>query len=152
MIIKVLRYSDDGDSTLGLMYIDGAFACYVLEDEHRNEKVYGQTRIPEGVYPVKLRIEGGFHERYIRKFTGIHMGMLEIQNVPDFEYILIHIGNDDDDTAGCLLIGNTVNNNQLDAGFVGHSRDAYIQVYPKIADAIREGEEVWIHVADMEEI
>ena len=152
MIIKVLRYSDDGDSTLGLMYIDGVFSCYVLEDEHRNEKVYGQTRIPEGVYPVKLRKEGGFHKRYMKKFTGIHVGMLEIQNVPNFEYVLIHIGNDEDDTDACLLVGNTANNNQVDAGFVGHSGDAYIQIYPNIADALLEGEEVFIHVADMEDI
>lgn len=152
MIIKVLRYSDDGDSTLGLMYIDGAFSCYVLEDEHRNQKVYEETRIPEGVYPVKLRKEGGFHKRYKKSFEGIHVGMLELQNVPDFEYILIHIGNDDEDTAGCLLVGNTANNNAVDAGFVGHSRDAYLNVYPKIANALLEDEEVYISIADMEEI
>ena len=39
------------------------------------------------------------------------MGMLHVLDVPNFKYILIHCGNTDEDTAGCLLLGDTQENN-----------------------------------------
>ena len=47
-----------------------------------------------------------------------------------FEYILIHCGNDDDDTSGCLLLGDTQTQNNVSDGFVGASTQAYKRVYP----------------------
>ena len=77
--------------------------------------------------------------------TCIHIGMLHIINVPNFEYILIHIGNTDEDTAGCLLVGNSQGSNLIQKeGFVGSSTDAYKDIYPEIAKAIEEGQEVSI--------
>ena len=57
MEILLLRYSDDGDSTMGLLFIDGKFECHTLEDEHRDVKKPGETRIPEGKYKVNFRNE-----------------------------------------------------------------------------------------------
>ena len=63
--------------------------------------------------------------------------MIHVDNVPNFEYILWHIGNDDDDTAGCLLVGKTSQDN-----FIGSSTVAYKEIYPDIAGAIIRGDKV----------
>lgn len=149
MNLTVQRYNSSSESTLGMLFIDCKFECYTLEDEYRTQKVKGETRIPAGKYKVELRREGGFHSRYLQKFgQTFHKGMLWVKDVPNFEYILIHIGNDDGDTAGCLLVGNTANNNNLGKGFIGASTDAYKKFYPKVADALMNGEEVWIEYKD----
>jgi hypothetical protein len=149
MEITVQRFSSNNESTLGVLFIDCDFQCYTIEDEFRSKKARGETRIPAGRYRITLRNEGGFHSRYLQKFgADFHKGMLWIRDVPDFEYILIHIGNDDDDTAGCLLVGNTANNNRSGAGFVGDSTGAYKELYQIIRDAILDGDDVWINYLD----
>ncbi|WP_439182501.1 DUF5675 family protein [Carboxylicivirga taeanensis] len=149
MELKVLRYSSSKESTLGLLFIDGVFACYTLEDEHRAVKVIGETRIPAGRYRVELRTFGGHHWRYLKKYgPEFHKGMLQVMDVPGFTDILLHIGNDDDDTAGCLLVGDTANNNQEKAGFIGNSTVAYNRFYPLVRDAILRGDEVILEVRD----
>lgn len=105
MKLLVDRVQSNSDATLSAIYIDGAYVCDGLEDEHRAKKVSMETRIPEGVYKVGVRKEGGFNAKYSERFKSFHKGMLHVQKVPNFEYILIHCGNTDDDTAGCLLVG-----------------------------------------------
>ena len=145
MELKVLRYNDNGESTLGLFFINGQFACYTIEDEKREHKVHGETCIPIGTYPVRLRTEGGFHNRYLQKYGAeFHKGMLHVQEVPGFEFILIHTGNTDDHTEGCLLVGDQPNNNVIKDGFVSQSVNAYKRIYPEIRDALLQGEEVTI--------
>ena len=140
MELLVDRYNSESDYTDGLLFIDCEFECYTLEDEGRTVKVYGETRIPDGRYKIEFRNEGGFHQRYTDKFS-FHKGMLWIKDVPNFEYILIHIGNDDDDTAGCLLVGSTADK---DKGFIGASGNAYKGMYPKVANALLSGDNVFI--------
>jgi hypothetical protein len=73
-------------------------------------------------------------------------------DVPDFEYILLHCGNTDEDTAGCLLLGDTQENNNIKKnGFIGRSTAAYMRVYPPIAAALEAGEEVTIEYRDLAE-
>lgn len=150
MKLVVLRISSQEDSTSGILMKEDSqgnweFLCYTLEDEYRKDKISGETRVPAGSYPIILRKEGGFNERYSKKFPDMHIGMLHIINVPNFEYILIHIGNTDEDTAGCLLVGNSQESNLVKKdGFVGSSTNAYKTIYPPIAQAIEEGQEVTI--------
>ena len=149
MRINLQRLISDDESSIGAMFIDCDFKCYTLEDEFRSKKVFGETRIPFGEYEIKLRTEGGFHERYLNKFgADFHKGMLWLQDVPNFEYILIHIGNDDDDTAGCILLGSTANNLLTSSGFIGESTSAYQHFYPIVRDALLSGEKVTINVRD----
>ena len=76
--------------------------------------------------------------------------MLHVLNVPGFEYILIHCGNTDEHTAGCLLVGDSQENNQItEDGFIGKSTQAYKRIYPMIAKAIRKKEEVTIEYKDL---
>lgn len=149
MNIEVVRYSTSDESTLGLLLIDGSFECYTLEDEYRAEKVAGETRIPAGIYALELRTFGGFHTRYLNKYgSDFHKGMLEVMNVKGFTDILIHKGNTDDDTAGCLLVGDGANNNQTKDGFVSNSGLAYERLYPKIASELLAGKKVTIAYRD----
>ena len=149
MQLEVLRFNDNGNSTNGLLFDisngERVFLCYTLEDEGRQTKVYGETRIPEGEYCIGWRTTGGFNARYSARFSDIHMGMLEIMDVPGFTYILIHCGNSDKDTAGCLLLGDSqTNNTNLSAGFIGNSTSAYQRVYKHIAEGMESGEDVTI--------
>ncbi len=156
MKLQVLRISSEKDSTSGLLFdvTNGRkFLCYTLEDEYREEKIKGETRIPAGTYQVVLRKSGGFHNKYVKRYGKMHRGMLHIINVPGFDYILIHTGNTDEHTAGCLLLGDTQTNNQIAKdGFVGSSGQAYKRVYPKIADAIENGECVTIEYIDYDNV
>ena len=149
MEVNIKRYSHGKDDTLGLMFIDCEFVEYTLEDEHRNQKVYGETRIPAGVYSIGYRKVGGFHNRYSTKFPKMHKGMIEIKDVPNFKYILLHRGNTDDDTAGCILVGNTANYNKGAEGFIGNSTGAYKRIYPMISDALESGDDVNIVIEDL---
>ena len=156
MQLEVVRYSSELDSTNGLLFdvTDGTrrFLCYTLEDEHREDKVVGETRIPAGEYRITLRRIGGFHTKYAKICPTVHRGILWVRDVPDFEYILIHCGNTDEHTSGCLLLGDTQENNQVKKnGFVGHSTRAYFRVYPYIAAALEKKEEVTIKYVDFDD-
>lgn len=70
----------------------------------------------------------------------MHKGMLWVRDVPGFEYILIHTGNTDEHTSGCLIVGNSSDIK----GFIGSSVNAYKRTYPSIAQALENGEEVTI--------
>ena len=153
MKLQVLRFSSESDSTNGLLLdvTDGInFLAYTLEDEYRKTKKSKETRIPAGTYEIKLRNEGGFNQRYSKKYSSIHRGMLHIINVPGFEYILIHVGNSDEHTAGCLLVGDSQENNQINKdGFIGSSGNAYKRIYPSIAEAV-QNEGVTIQYIDLD--
>jgi len=145
MKLQVIRTQFGKDATNGLLFIDGLFECYVLEDQYQEVKVMHETCIPEGEYEIKLRTVGGFNERYTKKYPTMHRGMLWLQDVPGFEYILIHQGNTDEHTSGCLIVGDT--QQDLDVsfnGFVGSSSVAYKKLYPKLSGAILKGEKVTI--------
>ena len=104
-----------------------------------------ETCIPEGEYKIKLRTVGGFNQRYTKKYPTFHRGMLWIKDVPGFEYILIHQGNNDEHTSGCLIIGDS--QQDLDVNFngmVGSSANAYQKLYKKVSAAILKGDDVTI--------
>ena len=149
MKITVNRFVSDGDTTLSEISFDGKFECFGLEDEYRLEKVASETRIPAGVYVIGLRTWGGFHAKYSRhpSYSAIHKGMLEVMDVPNFTGILIHVGNTDDDTAGCLLVGLIANSQEGNIS-IGNSRVAYIKFYKKVLVAIENDEQVTIEYVD----
>lgn len=144
MRIEVKRYNRQSDFTQSLIFLDGKFECYGLEDEIRPQKLYAETAIPKGIYKIELRKEGRFHQNYSKKFSHFHEGMLHVTNVPGFEYILIHIGNTDDDTAGCLLVGRSALKDSI-----AESTIAYQAMYQKVISAFEHGEEVTIEYLDI---
>ena len=152
MKLEVIRFSSQNDSTLGLLFDvthGRKFLCFTLEDEARDTKVMGETRIPAGIYDLKLRSEGGYHNKFFKNFgPAFHKGMIWVQNVPNFRWILWHTGNTDEDTAGCLLLGDSSQQNVSKGGFIGASNDAYKRVYPVIAEAILSGQRVRVKYID----
>ena len=140
--IKVKRFWENGDATIGIMEVGGK-KVFTLEDEYRSLKKFGETRIKSGVYRVLLRSEGGMNERYMERFPHIHCGMLWLQNVEDFTHIYIHIGNEDDDTLGCILVGLGAD---LSSGTIQRSTDAYRLIYANIANQIMNGKDVYISI------
>ena len=145
MELKLLRYGHGGDSTGGLLFVDGKHFCYTCEDEYREVKVAGETRIPPGRYEIKLRNEGGLTKRYAKRFD-FHKGMLHLQNVPGFNWIYIHPGNTDDDTEGCLLVGYSARTHSAQEYSTGLSVAAYTDLYKKVLEALNRGEGVFITV------
>jgi hypothetical protein len=144
MKILVQRFHSTKNYTAGLMYIDGEFVCFTLEDEKRDVKVYAETRIPSGIYTLSLQTSGSLHTRYKAKFS-FHKGMLLLNSVPNFSGIMIHIGNTDKDTAGCLLVGHTF---CLGCSKITDSQKAYEKIYPRISAALLNDETVNVHVVD----
>jgi hypothetical protein len=146
--VHVKRVSDNGEASLGIIYLDGVAFCGSVEDqEQKGEKVKGESRVSNGVYRLALRPEGGFHNRYAQRYSEMHRGMLCVYNDKDwklncpdgkkFQYILVHLGNTDDHTQGCLL-PNYVLDFLNDKG--ARSGDAYKKLYPILRDSIKNSD------------
>ena len=107
-----LQRTERGDRyTMGRLAIDGEPFCDTLEPTDRHleaatmrpeQKVFGQTAIPTGTYPVVLT----YSPRFKRTLP-------LIQDVPHFEGIRIHPGNSAADTAGCILVGRRLHSGRL---------------------------------------
>ena len=145
MKLQVVRTQFGTDATNGLLFVNGLFECYTLEDQYQAVKVMHETCIPEGTYDIKFRTVGGFHEKYKKRYGNDHYGMLHLQDVPNFTYILIHAGNTDEHTSGCLIVGETQQDLDIsDDGFIGHSGKAYLKLYNKVAKQLLQGKDVAI--------
>lgn len=101
--------------TIGDLYVDGRFFCHTIEDKVRplparcpdtpmgrtckcKEKEYARTAIPAGTYRITMERS----PRFKRVLPYLH-------DVPHFLGILIHSGNTEKDSAGCIIVGkNTV--------------------------------------------
>jgi len=143
--LTVVRTQFGTDATNGLLFINGIFECYTLEDQYQAVKVMHETCIPEGTYDIKFRKTGGFHAKYTERYKNAHYGMLHIQDVPNFTYILIHTGNTDEHTSGCLIVGETQQDLEISKdGFIGSSTTAYKKMYAKVAGQLLQGKDVSI--------
>lgn len=119
----LLKRKFKGDTyTIGDLFIDGKFFCNTLEDKVRilpllchetaqgrackcKEKVYVQTAIPAGTYKITME----HSPKFKRVLPYLH-------DVPHFLGILVHSGNDESASSGCLLVGkNTVKGKVLES-------------------------------------
>lgn len=104
--------------TIGDLFINGEFFCNTIEDTVRKlptscpfipckckEKIYSQTAIPAGIYRITME----YSPRFKRILPYLH-------DVPHFSGILIHSGNSEKDSAGCIIVGiNKVKGKVLDS-------------------------------------
>jgi len=120
MKLKLTRVFKAETYTISRLYIDGEFFCDVLEDKVRDlskeDKVWGQTAIPSGIYKIVIT----YSNRFKRDLP-------LLLNVPQFEGIRIHPGNTAVDTHGCLLVGMNT-----EKGKVTQSRITFDRLFAKI--------------------
>lgn len=156
MNLLLQRFSDNRDSTLGLMFkkvMDGQqerlrFYCYAIEDEARAVKVKGETRIPSGFYEIGLqKIDTPKTLQYRAKYPWFKEH-IEITKVPNFIGVYIHIGNTDEDTEGCLLLGDNADNNQIGPGSVSNSTMAFKRFYEEVYELLKNGTKVFLEIRD----
>jgi hypothetical protein len=147
MNLELLRFNDNNESTIGLLFLNGKFFCYTLEDEHRDIKVRGETRIPEGHYKLGLRKEDTPLTLSYRKKHTFFKYHIEVLNVPNFSGIYIHPGNNDAHTDGCILVGNNLNNNRKAKGLLSDSTTAWKELYEILYPLLEKGTEVklWVN-------
>ncbi len=142
------RIASDNESTLGLLTVNGKKFSFVIEDEEREVKVKGETRIPAGKYQVKFRKElSPLTEKYRAKYPWFTYH-LELTNVPNFKYVYIHIGNFESSTDACQVVGNK-------AGFDGNNHfrnfesvDNFKRLYLVVSESIERGGDVWYEIVD----
>ena len=145
MNIELPRKITSAQWTIGEMSMNGVYECFTLEDEKRTVKVHGETRIPAGRYKILFRkVESEKTKKYRARFPWFTWH-LELQNVPNFKYVYIHIGNTDKDSDGCILLGKTADHV---AGTIGQSVAAFTTFYQKVSALLENGREVWITIVD----
>ena len=119
MKLTLIRKYKKKDYCIGELYIDGKFFSNTLEDpdrgltstmnltEIKSKKIKGDTAIPTGLYKITLNVASSKYSNFSKypyaKFCNGKMPRL--LNVPGYEGILIHAGNTQKDTEGCILIG-----------------------------------------------
>ena len=137
MHLTLYRFSESPESTIGLLYEGKYFNCFTLEDQYQKIKVEGETRIPEGLYQVKQRkVLSGLTKKYRAKYPWFDYHFM-LQDVPNFNYVYIHVGNDDDHTDGCILIGDRLKSNKVDdVNNLGSSTPAFERLYKRMKDAL----------------
>lgn len=131
---------------VGRLYIDGTYFCDTIEDEDRGlhdnmtaeevrrVKVFGKTAIPTGKYKVSINIVSPKYknsEYYQRFANGSRVPRL--MNVKGFDGVLIHCGNTEGDSAGCVIVGE----NKV-KGQVINSKLTFEKLYKKLQEATDE--------------
>ncbi len=116
--LKLERIFKGEKYTIGRLYVDCKYFCDTLENTDRgltscmsvneilNKKINGETAIPKGAYPIVKNVISPKYSKidwYKENFNG---GLLaRLVGVKGFEGILIHAGNTENDTDGCILVG-----------------------------------------------
>lgn len=109
MEILLKRIARRDTYTIGRLYIDGTYFCDTCEDADRlffgKPKVMHETAIPCGRYEITQEVRSPrFGEK--SPYKEVCKGYVpRLQNVPQFDGILIHVGNSAKDSSGCILLG-----------------------------------------------
>ena len=156
LIIDVTLYDEDEDSTRTKFYFNGEFKGYGIEDEQRDIKVKGETRIDNGIYKLDLRHSPKFSSSYYRDDEGnlirphlrstnaqkerFHTKheLIWITETPRHEFCLIHWGNFESNTDGCYLVGGSLFSDPNRGRAVGGSRQKYEEIYPIVWRTLRK--------------
>lgn len=154
MELRLVRKYKKDKYTIGNLYVDGVWFCNTLEDKDRKlfqgmsenwiekEKVYGETAIPYGKYKVTLNIQSPKYKNKI-KYQRCNGYLPRLLDVPGFDGILIHIGNENRDTCGCILVGE----NRV-KGKVVNSTETFWKLYALLKKADERGETIHILITD----
>ena len=136
MKLKLKRIYKGDTYTIGHLYAEGNYICDTIEDvdrgltqdmpddQIRRAKVKAQTAIPTGTYSITLNVVSQKFKKY-SYYEGFCDGKLpRLLNVKGFDGILIHKGNTQNDSAGCIIVGY----NKI-KGKVVNSQQAFEKLY-----------------------
>lgn len=153
MEIVVYRKYKKDSYTVGRLSIDGTFICNTMEDADRglddgmpdwkirNKKIPNVTAIPTGRYEVDMStVSPRFSQKQF--YMDVCQGKLpRLKNVKGFEGVLIHTGNDETHSSGCILVGlNKVRGKLTD------SKETFKKVYTLMKEAHDRGETIYITI------
>ena len=135
MIYEFYVNRDDKQPTFtrGELTLDGEHWSYTCEDTVRGpdeEKVYGKTAISSGRY--RLGMHPSLHFKRM---------VVQILDVPKFDLIYFHGGNDADDSLGCVLHGRV----RTPVG-CRDCKDVVADLEKFVSDAIADGSECWVTI------
>ena len=144
MELKLKRIALQDTYTIGKLYVDNHYFCNTLEDKVRDiakdGKVYGKTAIPYGRYEITMKVQSPKYSQ--RASYAWCKGYLpRLLNVPHFDGILIHSGNDATHSDGCVLVGENKVKGQVINSMATLKRLVSILKY-----ASDSGEEIWITI------
>lgn len=145
-----VRVASTKNSTLGIFYVDNTPEGFVIEDEKREIKIKGETRIPAGIYRLGIRKElTPLTQRYRELYDWFEYH-IELLNVEGFTGIYIHVGNFETDTDGCQIIGfdaSTINGDFRNKNSLAFYKAFYEQIYP----LLKNGAEMYYTIIDKDE-
>lgn len=130
--LRLKRLYKRENYTIGKLYVNGTPFCDTLENKDRGlskdmpleeikqRKVPGETAIPTGTYRITMKRKSPKFSTidYYKDFCGGYMPRL--LGVPGFVGVLIHRGNGENNTEGCLLVGDNTS-----PGGLSHSKDEW---------------------------
>lgn len=143
--LRLTRTYNDPDHCNGELLIDARYFCQTLEDTVRlddpstpqdeGKKIQDRTAIPAGIYRLFTRFSPKFKRR-----------MIAVENVPGFTTILIHAGNTEEDTKGCILVGFKLNEKHHISP--GTSRIAADKLFEMVSAAEADGDHVQLTIVN----
>ena len=144
MELKLKRIALQDTYTIGRLYVDNHYFSDTLEDKVRDiakeGKVYGRTAIPYGRYEITMKVQSPKYSQ--RASYAWCKGYLpRLLNVPHFDGILIHSGNDATHSDGCVLVGENKVKGQVINSMATLKRLISILKY-----ASDRGEKIWITI------
>lgn len=152
MLLTIKRIYKGSRYTIGHLYIDGLRFCDTLEDRDRGlrdgmtlaaiklRKIWGKTAVPTGSYRIDMHTVS--HSMKSKSWAKAYRGIVpRLVNVKGFEGVLIHPGNTDADTAGCVLVGE----NKV-KGKVVNSVKTYHALMAKLLEADGMGETITLEI------
>ena len=99
-IIKLDRIGSTVWGTLGRLELPDRSVFCTLEPQWRNN-ASGESCIPAGEYPLEMR-----QSPMVYRTSGMAFSRgWEVQDVPNRDLIMIHPGNWQNDSNGCILVG-----------------------------------------------
>lgn len=124
-MIELVRCRVSPYGTFGKLYINDRFECFTLEPV---KTLFSKGAIPVGTYNMTLKVKSPkFRNRWPYSSKLIGGCLPRLLDVPNFDGILIHIGNFVKDTKGCILVGQKANLMRL-----FNSTNAFISLYKKL--------------------
>ena len=148
MDLFLVRDTFTKKSTTGPLYLQSMVdeklslkrLCYILEDVCRQE--FGKPWTSDLKIPKQTAIPYGTFEVIYNMSPSKHIMLPRLVNVPDFVGVLIHSGNDAEDSDACLLTGTTRSKD-----YVFESKKALNEVViPLVKKTVESGERIWLHI------